>query len=215
MEFKLSYASGEYVDDANGHLSSLGLYTTDANGEIRVPVVGTVVVEETKTLPNYTIDPGTKRQVVTVNPADTQTLTVYNTPGTTLTIQKLVTGTKDQPLAGVEFLITDSSGTYVGPNNGIYRTDEYGRIVLSDLKAGTVITAKETKTVDGFVLDSTPRSIEIKAGEGQTLTFYNSPLGGLELIKVSESDKSHRIKGVTFEIRKMDGALVDTVICSL
>ena len=215
VEFKLSYASGEYVDDANGHLSSLGLYTTDANGEIRVPVVGTVVVEETKTLPNYTIDPGTKRQVVTVNPADTQTLTVYNTPGTTLTIQKLVTGTKDQPLAGVEFLITDSSGTYVGPNNGIYRTDEYGRIVLSDLKAGTVITAKETKTVDGFVLDSTPRSIEIKAGEGQTLTFYNSPLGGLELIKVSESDKSHRIKGVTFEIRKMDGALVDTVIYSL
>ena len=211
VEFKLSYASGEYVDDANGHLSSLGLYTTDANGEIRVPVVGTVVVEETKTIPGYTIDPGTKRQVVTVNPADTQTLTVYNTPGTTLTIQKLVTGTKDQPLAGVEFLITDSSGTYVGPNNGIYRTDEYGCIVLSDLKAGTVITAKETKTVDGFVLDSTPKSIEIKEGEGQTLTFYNSPLGGLELIKVSESDKSHRIKGVTFEIRKMDGALVDTV----
>ena len=211
VEFKLSYASGEYVDDANGHLSSLGLYTTDANGEIRVPVVGTVVVEETKTIPGYTIDPGTKRQVVTVNPADTQTLTVYNTPGTTLTIQKLVTGTKDQPLAGVEFLITDSSGAYVGPNNGIYRTDEYGRIVLSDLKAGTVITAKETKTVDGFVLDCTPKSIEIKEGEGQTLTFYNTPVGGLELIKVSESDKSQHIKGVTFEIRKMDGALVDTV----
>ena len=211
VEFKLSYASGEFVDDANGHLSSLGLYTTDANGEIRVPVVGTIVVEETKTIPGYTIDPGTKRQVVTVNPSDTQTLTVYNTPGTTLTIQKLVTGTKDQPLAGVEFLITDSSGAYVGPNNGIYRTDEYGRIVLSDLKAGTVITAKETKTVDGFVLDSTPKSIEIKEGEGQTLTFYNTPVGGLELIKVSESDKSQRIKGVTFEIRKMDGALVDTV----
>ena len=136
---------------------------------------------------------------------------MYNTPGTTLTIQKLVMGTKDQPLAGVEFLITDSSGAYVGRNNGIYRTDEYDRIVLSDLKAGTVITAKETKTVDGFVLDSTPKSIEIKEGEGQTLTFYNTPVGGLELINVSESDKSHRIKGVTFEIRKMDGALVDTV----
>ena len=122
VEFKLSYASGEYVDDDYGHLSSLGLYTTDQNGEIRVPVVGTVVVEETKTLPGYTIDPGTQRQVVTVKPADTQTLKVYNTPGTTLTIQKLVTGTKDKPLAGVEFLITDSSGAFVGPNNGIYRT---------------------------------------------------------------------------------------------
>ncbi|WP_297872026.1 collagen binding domain-containing protein [uncultured Oscillibacter sp.] len=211
VEFKLSYASGSYVDDNFGHLSSLGLYTTDANGEIRVPVVGTVVVEEVKTLPNYTIDPGTKRQVVTVNPADTQTLTVYNTPGTTLTIQKLVTGTKDQPLANVEFLITDSSGSYVGPNKGVYKTDEFGRIVLSDLKPGTVITAKETATVDGFVLDGTPKSIEIKEGEGQTLTFYNAPVGGLELIKVNEADKTQRIPNVKFEIRKMDGALVETV----
>ena len=211
VEFKLSYASGEFVDDAYGHLSSLGLYKTDLNGEIRVPVVGTIVVEEVRTLPGFTIDPGTKRQVVTVHPADTQTLTVYNTPGTTLTIQKLVTGTKDKPLAGVEFLITDSSGAYVGPNKGIYKTDEYGRIVLSDLKPGTVITAKETATVDGFVLDGTPKSIEIKEGEAQTLTFYNTPVGGLELIKVSESDKSQRIKGVTFEIREMDGGLVDTI----
>ena len=211
VEFKLSYASGSYVDDNFGHLSSLGLYTTDANGEIRVPVVGTVVVEEVKTLPNYTIDPGTKRQVVTVNPADTQTLTVYNTPGTTLTIQKLVMGTKDQPLANVEFLITDSSGSYVGPNKGVYKTDEFGRIVLSDLKPGTVITAKETATVDGFVLDGTPKSIEIKEGEGQTLTFYNAPVGGLELIKVSASDKTKRIPNTTFEIRKMDGGLVETV----
>ena len=211
VEFKLSYASGEFVDDTYGHLSSLGLYTTNQNGEIRVPVVGTVVVEETKTLPGFTIDPGTKRQVVTVNPADTQTLTVYNTPGTTLTIQKLVTGTTDKPLAGVEFLITDSSGAYIGPNKGIYKTDEFGQIVLSNLKPGTVITAKETATVDGFVLDGTPKSIEIKEGEAQTLTFYNAPIGGLELIKVSEADKTQRIKGVTFEIRKMDGALVDTV----
>ena len=127
------------------------------------------------------------------------------------TIQKLVTGTKDKPLAGVEFLITDSSGAYVGPNKDIYKTDEYGRIVLSDLKPGTVITAKETATVDGFVLDGTPKSIEIKEGEAQTLTFYNTPVGGLELIKVSESDKSQRIKGVTFEIREMDGGLVDTI----
>ena len=212
VEFKLSYASGEYVDDNFGHLSSLGLFKTDANGEIRVPVVGTVVVEESKTLPNYTIDPGTKRQVVTVNPADTQTITVYNTPGTTLTIQKLVTGTTDKPLAGVEFLITDSSGAYVGPNKGVYRTDEFGRIVLSDLKPGTVITAKETATVDGFVLDGTPKSIEIKEGEGQTLTFYNAPAGGLELIKVNEADKTQRIPNVKFEIRKMDGALVETVV---
>ena len=88
----------------------------------------------------------------------------------------------------------------------------FGRIVLSDLKPGTVITAKETATVDGFVLDGTPKSIESKEGEGQILTFYNAPVGGLELIKVSESDKTQRIPNVKFEIRRMDGALVETVV---
>ena len=126
-------------------------------------------------------------------------------------IQKLVTGTTDQPLAGVEFLVTDSSGAFVGPNNGIYKTDQNGRIMISDLKPGTVITAKETKTVDGYVLDSTPQSIEIKEGVGQTLTFYNSPVGGVEIIKVDEGDRTKRLAGVTFEIRRKDDALVDTV----
>ena len=66
--------------------------------------------------------------------------------------------------------------------------------------------------MDGFVLDGTPKSIEIKEGEGQTLTFYNAPVGGLELIKVNEADKTQRIPNVKFEIRKMDGALVETVV---
>ena len=216
VEFKLSYASGEYVDDNFGHLSSLGLYKTDANGEIRVPVVGTVVVEEVKTLPNYTIDPGTKRQVVTVNPADTQTLTVYNTPDTNLTIQKYIEdpnakGTGTEPLAGVTFLICDSGGTPLGPNNGEFVTDQYGQIRLS-VAPGTTVTAKEVKTASNeFVLDSTPQSILIKEGEGQQLTFYNKRVGGLELIKVSASDETKRIPNTTFEIRKMDGALVETV----
>ena len=79
------------------------------------------------------------------------------------------------------------------------------------MKPGTVITVKETATVDGFVLDGTPKSIEIKGGEGQILTFSNAPVGGLELIKVSEADKTQRIPNVKFEIRRMDGALVETV----
>ena len=217
VEFKLSYASGSYVDDNFGHLSSLGLYTTDANGEIRVPVVGTVVVEEVKTLPNYTIDPSTKRQVVTVNPADTQTLTVYNTLDTNLTIQKYIEdpnaeGTGTEPLAGVTFLICDSGGTPLGPNNGEFVTDQYGQIRLN-VAPGTTVTAKEIKTASNeFVLDSTPQSILIKEGtEGQQLTFYNKRVGGLELIKVSESDRTKRIPNVKFEIRKMDGGLVTTV----
>jgi len=212
VKFKITYADGTNVDMDGGKVSSDGIYTTNSEGQIKIlGITGTVIATEIETVSGYLIDPNTKSQTVVVNANDTQTITFKNQPTKNLVIQKLVTGTKDQPLAGVEFLITDSSGAYVGPNNGIYKTDQYGRITLSDLKPGTVITAKETKTVDGYVLDSTPQSIEIKAGEGQTLTFYNAPVGGLELIKVSESDQSQRISGVTFEIRKMDGALVDTV----
>ena len=211
VEFELTYAGGGYVDNADGHLSSNGLYTTDAHGEIHISgVTGTIVVRETRTIDGYTIDPATQTQTVKVNPQDTQTLTFYNAPKQTLTIQKYVDGTTD-PIQGVTFLVTDSSGQVVGPNNGEYVTDRNGRIVLTDLVPGTTITAKETKTVAGYVLDTTPQSILIKSGTAQTLTFFNKSEGGLELIKVSESDPTQRIPGTTFEIRKMDGALVETV----
>ena len=212
VRFKLTYSDGTNVDQDGGKVSTNGIYVTDSNGQINVQgVTGTIIVTEIETVPGYIIDPNTKSQTVKANADDTQYLTFYNTPTQTLVIQKLVEGSKDQGLAGVEFLVTDSSGAFVGPNNGIYKTDKYGRITIFDLKPGAVITAKETKALDGYVLDSTPQSVEIKSGSVQTLTFYNTPVGGLELIKVSESDKSQRIKGVSFEIRRMDGGLVDTI----
>ena len=170
VKFKITYADGSYVDQDGGKTSSNGLYTTDSAGQIRISnVVGTIIVTEQESIPGYLIDPDNRSQTVTVNPNDTQTLTFVNKPTQTLTIQKLVTGTKDKPLAGVEFLITDSTGAFVGPNNGVYRTDQYGRITLTGLTPGTVITAKETKSADNFVLDGTPQSITIKEGESQGL----------------------------------------------
>ena len=211
VEFELTYADGGYVDNANGQLSSNGLYKTDAKGEIRITgITGTVVIKETRCLPGYTMDPGTQTQTVVVRPQETQTITVYNTPGTTLTIQKFVDGTTD-PIQNVHFLVTDSSGKVLGPNNGEYITDKNGRIVIEGITPGTTITAKETKTAAGYVLDTTPQSILIKEGEAQMLTFYNKSEGGLELVKVSKSDKTQRIPNTTFEIRRMDGGLVDTV----
>lgn len=56
-------------------------------------MVGTLVVTEVRSIPGYTIDPATKTQTVVVNPNDTQTLTFYNTPSTTLVIQKFIEGT--------------------------------------------------------------------------------------------------------------------------
>ena len=211
VEFELTYAGGGYVDDANGHLSSKGLYTTDANGEIRISgISGTVVAKETRTIPGYTIDPASQSQTVVVNSADTQTITFYNTPGTTLTIQKYVDGTTE-PIQGVTFLVTDSAGTPLGNNQGEYVTDRNGQIVLNSLTPGTTIIAKEVRAADGYVLDGQPQSVLIKEGEAQQVTFYNKAFGGVEIIKVDAADKTKRLANVTFEIRRMDGGLVDTV----
>ena len=219
------------VKDGNGNV--LATCTTGKDGTATVTGLvpnSTVVVVETRVPDGYVLN--TTPQVITVkNGANTLTgssgtggtptnpggitgggndVVVENDPKTTLTIQKYVDGTTD-PIQGVTFLVTDSSGAVVGPNNGEYVTDRNGRIVIEGLEPGVTITARETRAASGYVLDTTPQSIKIKVGQGQTMTFFNKAEGGLELIKVSASDSTQRIPGTTFEIRKMDGALVETV----
>ena len=209
VTFKVTTSTGEFVPAENGQISSNGLYFTDKDGKITIHgVVGTLVVTETATIPGYTIDEASRTQTVVVDPNDTQTLHFTNTPSTTLVIEKYIEGTTT-PLKGVTFLVTDSSGAVVGRSNGEFITDEHGRVVINDLIPGTTVTAREVKTVDGFVLDGAPKSILIKAGEVQTLRFYNVRAGGLTVIKKDEKT-GERIPGVQFEIRKMDGEIVGT-----
>ena len=209
VEFEVIYSEGGYVDTDNGHLSSKGLYTTDDHGEVHISgIVGTVVIKETRPLPGYTIEPGRESQTITVNPQETQTATFYNIPANTLTIQKYIDGTDNEPLAGVEFLVTDSTGAVVGPNNGYYTTDKDGRISIPGLTPGTTISVKETKTQDGFILDGQPQSITIKEGEAQSLTFWNKKAGGLIINKIDALTKKP-LAGVKFKITYADGSNVD------
>ena len=208
VTFKVTTSTGEYVPDENGYLSSNGIYKTDKDGKIQIDgVVGTLVVTETSTIPGYTIDPAKQTQTVQVNANDTQTLYFENTPSTTLVIEKYIEGTTT-PLEGVTFLITDSSGAVVGPSNGEYITDEAGRIVIDGLEPGTTITAREVKALEGYVLDGAPKSIEIKAGEVQTLRFYNQAKGTLVIRKLDSVTKEP-LAGVEFELTYADGGYVD------
>ena len=208
VTFKVTTSTGEFVPDENGYISSNGLYKTDKDGNIQIDgVVGTLVVTEVETIPGYTIDPAHQTQTVQVNPNDTQTLYFTNTPSTTLVIEKYIEGTTT-PLEGVTFLVTDSSGAVVGPSNGEYITDENGRIVIDGLEPGITVTAREVKTVEGYVLDGAPKSIAIKAGEVQTLRFYNSKQGTLVIRKL-DSETHEPLAGVEFELTYADGGYVD------
>ena len=208
VTFKVTTSTGEFVPDENGYISSNGLYKTDKDGKIQIDgVVGTLVVTEVETIPGYTIDPAHQTQTVQINPNDTQTLYFTNTPSTTLVIEKYIEGTTT-PLEGVTFLVTDSSGAVVGPSNGEYITDENGRIVIDGLEPGITVTAREVKTLEGYVLDGAPKSIAIKAGEVQTLRFYNSKQGTLVIRKL-DSETHEPLAGVEFELTYADGGYVD------
>ena len=208
VTFKVTTSTGEYVPDENGYISSNGIYKTDQDGKIQIDgVVGTLVVTETATIPGYSIDPAKQTQTVHINPNDTQTLYFENTPSTTLVIEKYIEGTTT-PLEGVTFLVTDSNGAVVGPSNGEYITDENGRIVIDGLEPGTTVTAREVKTLEGYVLDTAPKSIEIKAGEVQTLRFYNEAKGTLVIRKL-DSQTLEPLAGVEFELTYAEGGYVD------
>ena len=185
-----------------------GVYYTDATGEIVLndlqPDI-TVKAREIKTVDGYILD-GTPQDVKIIG-GQTQQLTFWNAPRQTLTVQKFIEGTTT-PIEGVTFLVTDSSGAVLGTNNGEFTTDRNGRIVLTGLTPGTTVTAKEVKTVSGFILNSKPQSILIKGGEAQTLTFYNERRGGL-LIKKRDSITGAALSGAEFKVTTIDGAYVD------
>ena len=117
----------------------------------------------------------------------------------------------------MEFTITEADGTVVDDNGGmtssmgLYRTDENGQIMIDGLVGTFLVT--ETKTIEGYTIHEETRTqtVVINPNDTQTITVYNDPIGGVEIIKVNADDTRERIPNTTFEIRRMDDALVDTV----
>ena len=210
VEFKVTTASGEVVDNKGGQISSNGVYYTNAEGQIVISPLapGTYVITETATIPGYLIHEATRSQTVVVNTNDTQTVYFYNDPTTTLVIHKYVEGTANEPLAGVAFKVVDGNGGAVGPDDGIYYTDKSGDIILTGLEPGMTVVAREIKTLDGFVLDGTPQDIQIKGGIVQQLTFWNRKAGTL-VIQKKDSVSGALIAGAQFQLTYANGGYVD------
>ena len=210
VTFKVTTADGAVVGTSNGE------YRTDSNGYISIPDLepGTYIVQEVQAKSGYLLDDTPK--TITVKDHQTYTLEVFNQPKGGLIINKLDSVTHE-PLEGVEFTITEADGTVVDDNGGmtssmgLYRTDENGQIIIDGLVGTFIIT--ETKTIEGYTIHEETRTqtVVINPNDTQTITVYNDPVGGLELIKVNADDTKERIPNTTFEIRRMDDALVGTV----
>jgi len=133
-----------------------------------------------------------------------------------LIIHKLDSVTK-APLEGVQFKITYADGKVVDTDgaqlssNGLYWTDENGQIKIDGITGTVVVT--EMETIEGYTINEETRSqtVVVNTSDTQSLYFYNDPIGGVEIIKVNADKRTERLPGVTFEIRKVNDELVDTV----
>ena len=89
---------------------------------------------------------------VIVRSGQVNSLVFDDQPKTTLIIHKYVSGTRNEPLTGAEFKVTNSRGEVIGIANGTYYTDRDGDIMITGLDPGLTVTVRETNVPDGYVL---------------------------------------------------------------
>ena len=162
----------------------IGTYRTSANGSFTVTGCkpGTYIIEELSSDGTHVID--TPPQTVYLSGEEQEVVQVYfgNSPKGSLLIKK-VSSADNSPISDVQFFVTESDGTVVGNSNGYFTTDSAGTILIDNIDPGTTLVAKEVKAKEGFLLDDTPQTAQIKAGQTTTLEFRNKPMGNLVIEK--------------------------------
>ena len=211
VEFLVTDSDGNFIGSANGK------FVTDSAGTFTITDIipdTTLIIKETRAKEGYILDD--TPQTVKVKSGEVVTVEFRNQPKGNLIVVKQDSVTK-KPLEGVRFKIVYASGSYVDAedgtlsSNGLYWTDKEGKIALSGISGTVVVT--EVETIPGYTVDKNTRTqtVVVNPNDTQTLHFYNTPIGGVEIIKVNADKTSQRIPNTTFEIRKVDGALMDTV----
>ena len=210
VEFLVTDTNGNYIGNANGK------FVTDSTGTFIVAGVApdtALVIKEVRAKEGYILDD--TPQTAKVKSNEIVTVEFRNQPKGSLIVVKQDSETK-APLEGVQFKIVYANGSYVDAaggtisSNGLYWTDKEGKITLPGISGTVVVT--EVETIPGYTIDENTRTqtVVVNPNDTQTLYFYNTPIGGVEIIKVNADKTSQRIPNTTFEIRKADGTLVDT-----
>ena len=175
--------------------------TSDASGWATTDKLapGTYLVKEVHVPDHYSVDMATREAVITYG---RNTTVVFNhMPEAALTIKKVDTVT-GAALAGAEFRVEKANGDFIGN----YTTDSEGLIVLEKLPAG-FYTVTETRAPEGYFLDRTPHTVEVKTSTPVYITIQNNRNADFKIIKtVKQTGKP--LAGVTFKIRTEKGAYI-------
>ena len=186
----------------------LGELLTDENGEIHLSGLecdleaGTIlVVKEVETLPGYLLDEAEKEVLLE---ADKATVVQFeNQPLNPLLIKKV--DQDGRPLAGIKFRVKRADGQYVGE----YVTGISGFATVAGQQPGFFIV-EEIETLPGYILDSTPKTVELRIDKPAEVEFINHKAGSLLIKKVNSVDGS-ALAGATFKVTTAEGTLVAEV----
>jgi len=192
------------VERDNGE--RIGTYKTDTAGKIIVPdlTAGTYIVSETIAPEGYILDSIPQTVVVKNNALTVAEFTNKPFSG----IQILKTGTDGTtPLIGAVFTIEKVNGERVGK----YTTDVSGKIIVHGLAEGVYIVS-ETQAPDGYLLSSTPQTVEVKSGKLTIVEFTNKELPNLYIRKV-DAATGELVAGAEFIVEK-NGVFIAYVVSS-
>ena len=196
-QFKVTTSKGAVVGTNNG------IFTTDSNGSITISDLakGSYIVEEVKAPDGYVLEEQSK--TIALDYGKTYTLEFTNKKMTSLVVKKIdaVTG---EPLPGAKFFVEKQNGEHVGE----YTTDNTGTILLPTLDPDWYVV-RETKAPEGYILDETPKTVEVKTNVPTVVTFENKPLSGIKIVK-TDSETGEPLEGVSFSVSKMNGEKIGT-----
>lgn len=205
------------VAKANGEI--IGKYTTNSAGLATVSGLedGVYVVTELSCPEGYRLD--STPQNVIVKSGELATVEFQNEKLASIRIKKIDAVTK-KGIYGVRFLVKDESNNLIGE----YSTDQDGYIELDDIltdgKSEIKLKIEEIAAAQGYVLDSTVRTLRVRRGETTELVVENTPvLGQIQVVKKSSQDnpvtnqlKGSLLQGAVFEIENAEtGRIVDTI----
>ena len=186
----------------------LGEFLTDENGEIHLSGLecdleaGTIlVVKEVETLSGYLLDEAEKEVLLEADKATS--VQFENQPLNPLLIKKV--DQDGRPLAGVKFRVKRADGQYVGE----YVTGISGLATVAGQQPGFFIV-EEIKPLPGYILDSTPKTVELRIDKPAEIEFINHKAGSLLIKKVNSVDGS-ALAGATFKVTPAEGTLIGEV----
>ena len=201
VEFFVTDSDGSVLGNANGR------YVTDSAGTIRIDGLTpgmTVIAKEVRAKDGYILDD--TPQSIKIKRNSVMTLEFRNQPKGGVLVRKVDAAT-NEPIADVEFLVTDSDGNFIGNANGKYVTDSAGTFTITDVAPDTTLVIKETRAKDGYILDDTPQTVKVKSNEVVTVEFRNQPKGGV-LVKKVDAATNEPISDVEFLATDSDGNFI-------